>query len=154
MASKDGNTTGRWLRRITQNKVRDHFRRLGHEVRGVGGSSAQERLAQVPTPQPAEESGTSEEGERGLLALRMADHFLDVVRRPAGCGVGPAAVAEGVDTDGHPGRGGGFIDRPVPPLPQRLIRLAQKEDLAEVRIVGAELDLLYRGDGVLVRDDH
>src|SRR5688572_14826204 len=30
-----------WLRRITNNKVIDHFRKLGREARGAGGSSAQ-----------------------------------------------------------------------------------------------------------------
>src|SRR5947207_15909001 len=48
---REGDTFRGWLRRITQNKVRDHFRRLGVEVPGVGGSSAQDRLAQLPQPQ-------------------------------------------------------------------------------------------------------
>src|SRR3981081_1837662 len=47
---REGDTFRGWLRRITQNKLRDHFRRLGREARGVGGSSARERLAQLPVP--------------------------------------------------------------------------------------------------------
>jgi RNA polymerase sigma-70 factor (ECF subfamily) len=62
-----------WLRRITQNKVRDHFRRLGREARGVGGSSARERLAQLPGPPPVEDDRADPDvGERGLLARALA----------------------------------------------------------------------------------
>src|SRR5262249_47018492 len=63
-----------WLRRITQNKLHDHFRRLGQEERGVGGSSARERLAQVPSPPPADDS-PAPEGEPGLFA-----RALDLIR--------------------------------------------------------------------------
>src|SRR3954471_8112838 len=38
-------------------------------------------------------------GERGLLALRMADHLLDVVARPPRGGDRIAAEAEGVHAD-------------------------------------------------------
>src|SRR5947207_2792534 len=47
---RQGDTFRGWLRRITQNKLHDYFRRLDHDARGVGGSSAQERLAQLPVP--------------------------------------------------------------------------------------------------------
>src|SRR5690242_16758243 len=43
-----GDSFRAWLRRITRNKVLDHFRRCGREPRGVGGSDAQTRLAQLP----------------------------------------------------------------------------------------------------------
>ena len=59
-----------WLRRITQNKLRDHYRRLGHDVRGVGGSSAHEWLAQLP--QPTDEEPIPEEAERGLFARALS----------------------------------------------------------------------------------
>jgi RNA polymerase sigma-70 factor (ECF subfamily) len=72
---RKGDTFRGWLRRITQNKVRDHFRRLGREVRGVGGSSAQERLAQHPGPQPAEDPRPADEAERSLFA-----RALDLIR--------------------------------------------------------------------------
>src|SRR5205814_10305161 len=60
-----------WLRRITQNKLRDHFRRLGRETRGVGGSSAQERLAQLPVPDAPAEDLAPDEGECGLFARAL-----------------------------------------------------------------------------------
>jgi RNA polymerase sigma-70 factor (ECF subfamily) len=72
---RQGDTFRGWLRRITQNKVRDHFRRLGRDVRGVGGSSAQERLSQLPTPPADEEGGKSDEAESGLFG-----RALDLIR--------------------------------------------------------------------------
>jgi len=73
---REGDTFRGWLRRITQNKLRDHFRELGREPRGVGGSSAQERLAQLPVPQSIEaDVAPDDEGERGLFA-----RALDLIR--------------------------------------------------------------------------
>jgi RNA polymerase sigma-70 factor (ECF subfamily) len=73
---REGDTFRGWLRRITQNKVRDHFRKLGHEARGTGGSSAQARLGQLPTPQPVvDELAPEGEGERALLT-----RALDLIR--------------------------------------------------------------------------
>jgi RNA polymerase sigma-70 factor (ECF subfamily) len=66
-----GDTFRGWLRRITQNKVRDHFRRLGREVSGVGGSSAQEWLAQLPEPLLADDDPAPEESECGLFAQAL-----------------------------------------------------------------------------------
>jgi RNA polymerase sigma-70 factor (ECF subfamily) len=60
-----------WLRRITQNKLHDHFRKLPREGGGVGGSSAQERLAQLSAPLPAEDDPQEEHGERGLFARAL-----------------------------------------------------------------------------------
>src|SRR6516162_942330 len=42
---RPGDTFRGWLRRITQNKLHDHFRRRGREAPGPGGSSARDRLA-------------------------------------------------------------------------------------------------------------
>jgi RNA polymerase sigma-70 factor (ECF subfamily) len=61
-----------WLRRITQNKMRDHFRRLGREAQGAGGSSAQERLAQLPGPSGTDDDHAPEAGERGLFARALS----------------------------------------------------------------------------------
>jgi RNA polymerase sigma-70 factor (ECF subfamily) len=61
-----------WLRRITQNKLRDHYRRLGRDVQGVGGSSAHERLAQLPVPQPTDHEQIPEAAEHGLFARALS----------------------------------------------------------------------------------
>ncbi|HEV3238157.1 MAG TPA: sigma-70 family RNA polymerase sigma factor [Gemmataceae bacterium] len=69
---REGDTFRGWLRRITQNKLRDHFRRLSKEAQGVGGSSAQNRLAQIPSPRPKpEDVSPNEEGEQGLFARAL-----------------------------------------------------------------------------------
>jgi len=70
-----GDTFRGWLRRITQNKLRDHFRRLGRDVQGAGGSSAQERLAQLPAPAADDDLAPEDEGERALFA-----RALDMIR--------------------------------------------------------------------------
>ena len=67
-----GDTFRGWLRRITQNKVRDHFRRLGRDARGEGGSSAQQRLAQLPEPRAIEgEIAPRDEAESGLFSRAL-----------------------------------------------------------------------------------
>jgi RNA polymerase sigma-70 factor (ECF subfamily) len=67
-----GDTFRGWLRRITQNKVRDYFRKRGREACGVGGSSAQERFGQLAAPQPAEgDTAPEDEGERELFGRAL-----------------------------------------------------------------------------------
>src|SRR5262245_39425452 len=67
-----GDTFRGWLRRITQNKVRDHFRQRDGEVHGVGGSSARDRMAQLPWPQPADDLGSDDAAERALVGRALA----------------------------------------------------------------------------------
>jgi RNA polymerase sigma-70 factor (ECF subfamily) len=62
-----------WLRRITQNKLHDHFRKNGREARAIGGSSAQDRLAQVPQPEPPESEPTKDAEDERLLFARALD---------------------------------------------------------------------------------
>jgi RNA polymerase sigma-70 factor (ECF subfamily) len=68
---RESDTFRGWLRRIVQNKVRDHFRRLGREAQGVGGSSAGDRLARLPEPPDAPDELAPEDAERGLFAQAL-----------------------------------------------------------------------------------
>jgi RNA polymerase sigma-70 factor (ECF subfamily) len=68
---REGDTFRGWLRRITQNKLRDHFRRLGREAQAVGGSSARERLGQLPAPLVEDNPASDEEAEHGLFARAL-----------------------------------------------------------------------------------
>jgi RNA polymerase sigma-70 factor (ECF subfamily) len=66
---RKGDTFRGWLRRIAQNKLRDHFRRRSREVSAAGGSSAKERFAQLAEPQPPEDDLIKDDqGERALFA--------------------------------------------------------------------------------------
>jgi RNA polymerase sigma-70 factor (ECF subfamily) len=60
-----GDTFRGWLRTITRNKVRDHFRRENQEAHGAGGTDATRRLAQLPAPTPAE--AAEEKAEHALF---------------------------------------------------------------------------------------
>jgi RNA polymerase sigma-70 factor (ECF subfamily) len=57
-----------WLRTITQNKVRDHFRKLGREPLGMGGTEAQLWLAHLPSRKlPDEDESGETAGDRSLF---------------------------------------------------------------------------------------
>jgi RNA polymerase sigma-70 factor (ECF subfamily) len=70
---RPGDTFRHWLRAITRNKVRDHFRRDARQARAAGGTDAQGYFAQLAAPgaDPEEAEGGDagdEEGEvRHLL---------------------------------------------------------------------------------------
>jgi RNA polymerase sigma-70 factor (ECF subfamily) len=68
---RPGGTFRGWLRTITQNKLRDHFRKRGGEAQGVGGSS--DRLARLPGPEPAEEAPAGDEAVEGALFARALE---------------------------------------------------------------------------------
>src|SRR5947209_19792834 len=99
---------------------------------------------------PLEHAFQHDRGERGLLALRMADHLLDVKARPARCGDRVAAETEGVHADRQPGLLRRLVDRRVAPLSQRLAVTAEDELLDEILVPGALADFGCRGRTVLV----
>jgi RNA polymerase sigma-70 factor (ECF subfamily) len=74
---REGDSFRGWLRRITQNKMRDHLRRVGREPPAVGGSEAQNCLNHLPVPQtPEGDSDADQLAERGLLR-----RTLELIRR-------------------------------------------------------------------------
>ncbi len=60
-----------WLRAITRNKVRDHYRRLGREPGGAGGTDAQQRLLDVAAPAVTEDDSGDAEHAVFLRALEL-----------------------------------------------------------------------------------
>jgi RNA polymerase sigma-70 factor (ECF subfamily) len=63
---RTGDTFRGWLRVILRNKVHDHFRRLGREPGGEGGTEAQLRFARLSEPELADDD-SDELAERQLL---------------------------------------------------------------------------------------
>jgi RNA polymerase sigma-70 factor (ECF subfamily) len=69
---REGDTFRGWLRTITQNKVLDHFRKLGREPGGAGGTDAQIRFAKLPVAQRSDEDDSSERrADRGVVGRAL-----------------------------------------------------------------------------------
>lgn len=65
-----------WLRTITENKIRDHYRRKGNEADAVGGTEAQHRLTQIPAPAAPSDAEIQDDWDE-----RFLQHALDAVRQ-------------------------------------------------------------------------
>ena len=149
--------------------VADVFRRLALEMRHL----AVQPLESLVEP-PAERGRPAEAGldhdhlqpgitlehafehqacERCLLALRMADHFLDVEARPAGRGERIAAEAEGMDADRQADLLRRLVDRPIAALSERLDIAGEQQHLDEIFIAGALADFGGGGNAVFIGDD-
>jgi RNA polymerase sigma-70 factor (ECF subfamily) len=73
---RPGDTFRGWLWTITQNKLRDHWRRQQARPRAAGGSSAQERLLEVAAEESLA-SGSSATAEESTSLFRRA---LELIR--------------------------------------------------------------------------
>src|SRR5882757_6648692 len=101
---------------------------------------------------PLEHPLEHDAGERRLLALRMANHLLDVETRPARCGDRIAAESEGMHADWKPGLLRGLINRPVTALAERLDVTAEQQHLDKILVAGTLADFLGGRQAVLVAD--
>ena len=73
---REGDTFRGWLRTITRHKVLDHFRKLGKEPGGTGGTDAQIRFAALPDAESSDEDDSSERrAERSVVS-----HALELIR--------------------------------------------------------------------------
>ena len=64
-----------WLRVITRNKVRDHFRKLGREPGGAGGTEAQLLFAQLP-----DGCLVGDDPDDGMMDRGLFNRALDQIR--------------------------------------------------------------------------
>ncbi len=76
---RPGDTFRNWLRAITRNKVRDHFRRNARQAQAAGGTDAQVYFAQIAAPRPDEEEADAvchdEEAELRQLLRGALEHI-------------------------------------------------------------------------------
>jgi RNA polymerase sigma-70 factor, ECF subfamily len=75
----DGECAGfrRWLKTITNNQIRDHWRRQKHRPRAVGGTEAQMQLAAHPQAEPPSQTSIADDQAEISHVMRQA---LDLVR--------------------------------------------------------------------------
>ncbi len=88
---RPGDTLRGWLRTVTANKIRDHYRRHGDEAAAQGGTTARLLLQDVPDPLPVSAEDDEETGvmrcERppgiGMDSRRLrADDLAGVLANP------------------------------------------------------------------------
>src|SRR4051794_28158039 len=73
---REGDTFRGWLRTIAKNKVSDHFRKLGRQPAGAGGTDAQIRLSMLPAARSSiDDESSAEDAEQGLFG-----RALDLIR--------------------------------------------------------------------------
>jgi RNA polymerase sigma-70 factor (ECF subfamily) len=79
---RPGDTFRHWLRAITRNKVRDHFRRNAKQAQAAGGTDAQiyfSQLAAPPADQGEEDEGACAE-EEGTEVRQLLQGALEQIR--------------------------------------------------------------------------
>ena len=64
---REGDTFRGWLRTITRNKIRDHFRNQQHQPAAAGGSEIHQQLLQVPDPLLPDDDPSEEDVKRRQL---------------------------------------------------------------------------------------
>jgi RNA polymerase sigma-70 factor (ECF subfamily) len=81
---RPGDTFRNWLRAITRNKVRDHFRRTARQAQAAGGTDAQIYFSQLAAPltdeEADEEDGHDEEEEVRQLLHAALEHIREQVQ--------------------------------------------------------------------------
>jgi RNA polymerase sigma-70 factor (ECF subfamily) len=70
-----GDTFRGWLRTITRNKVRDHYRRQAGQPRAAGGTDAQLQLQRVPEP-----VADTEDPEEAGIVVQQLHRTLEAIR--------------------------------------------------------------------------
>lgn len=96
---RPGDSFRGWLRTITRHKILDHFRRLGREPGGAGGTDAQLYFAELPAPGPDAEPAVREPDsalfQQGLELIRaeFEDRTWQAFWRTAVDDVSPNEVA-------------------------------------------------------------
>jgi RNA polymerase sigma-70 factor, ECF subfamily len=76
---RPGDTFRHWLRAITRNKVRDHFRRNARQVRAAGGTDAQIYFSQLAAPPVDPE--TADEHDEESEARQLLQAALEQIRK-------------------------------------------------------------------------